>query len=98
MNQKEINAWRKAIENFSVKYDCFSTGDDSESYFSRSGCDCCPSGLAGDVLDVTCLTQENIKNKNFDEVEEIQLCGECLSALVNGDFSFLDYYLEGGEK
>lgn len=98
MNQKEITAWREAIEDFSKEYDCFSIVENTEEYFSRTGCDCCPDNLAGSVFDVRCITRENLKNKKFNEIEEIELCGSCLSALVNGDFSFLDFYFTRGDQ
>jgi hypothetical protein len=76
---------------FSTLYDCFSLKDgDAEAYFSRKGCEICCDG-AGDVYDVVHLAKKDIKNKNFNDVYESQLCGACLCSMVNGDDSDLDF-------
>ncbi len=64
---------------------------DAEEYFSHSGCDICPEGLAATVIDVAYRSRKDIDAKRFDKIHEGQLCGGCLCALVNGDDSDLDY-------
>lgn len=98
MKRSYCNSLLKARLAFSTLYDCFSTKDDSEPYFSRSGCEICPEGLAGEVQDVTYLAREDMDQKNFDNVYESEICGGCLCSLVNGDDTDLDYYCDDEDE
>lgn len=91
MKRSEANKILSDRIEFSKVYDAFSCKSD-DPYFSHRGCECCHS-LPTDVYEVTCLMREDINKKNFDDVYEVEVCGDCLVSLINGDDSDLDYYV-----
>lgn len=90
MKRSDCNNLLKARIDFSTGKYAFGTKDDSETYFSRQGCEICPDGLAGDISEVTYLLTEN----EGRAVYEADLCNGCLVSLVNADDSDLDYYCD----
>lgn len=93
MKRSEANKVLRARVEFSREYTMVNTVEDSEEYFSRTGCDICPDRLAGSVVDVRYLALADTTRDVFDNVHEGQLCGGCLCSVVNGDDSDLDYYV-----
>jgi len=98
MKRSYCNTLLKARLAFSTLYDCFSIKDGQESYFSRSGCEICPDGLAGDVLEVTYLARADMEKKEFGQVYESEICGGCLVSMVNGDDTDLDYMCDDEDE
>lgn len=98
MKRSYCNTLLKARIEFSTLYWGFSPKDDSEPYFSPSGCDICPDGLAGDVHDVTYLAKADTEAKNYDNHYEAEICNSCLCSLVNGDDSDLDYICDDEDE
>ncbi len=94
MKRSYCNDLLKARIEFSTLYYAFSTKDDSEPYFSHSGCEICPDGLAGDVHDITYLS----KDDKGREVHESEICNSCLCSLVNGDDTDLDYICDDDDE
>lgn len=91
MKRSEANKiYKKRIE-FSKIYDAFSV-EDEEPEFNRNGCECCES-LACDTFHVTALSRRDMKNKNFDDIYEFNICNGCIVSLINNDDSDLDYYV-----
>lgn len=104
MKRSEANLISKARGTWSAEYGCVSvlqdetTGENTEEYFSHSGCDICskfPSGGAGTVVDIVYRSHADMEQRKFGpgEIYDGRLCGDCLCALVNGDESHLDFYV-----
>lgn len=72
----------------------------ADPHFDHNGCDICgafESGGACNVYDCQSFLRTSLQNKTGEdrfEIHEHQLCGNCMSALVNGDDSDLDYYVD----
>lgn len=100
MKRSEFKATVKAREDWSSEYSCLSiktdeeTGEPTEEYFSSSGCDICPHGLAGSVYDAVYLSNADIKRKVFDNILEGQICGDCLCSIINGDYTGLEFSVD----
>jgi len=87
VSSKQVDKGGNDCTHKGVDCDC----ESSEEYFSHSGCDICPDGLAATVVDIVYLARKDIGAGKFTQVFEGQVCGGCLCALVNGDDSDLDY-------
>lgn len=101
MKRSYCNTLLKARLAFSTLYDCLSLKEDaenSEAYFSHHGCEICPEGLAGDVLEVTYLARADIEKDDFKNTYESDICNSCFCSLVNGDDSDLDYYCDDEDE
>jgi len=99
MKRSEMNEVLKARLDFSMEFEALSTKETEENpgcepSFSRTGCDICPDGKAGDVYNVVYLARADIEKKIFDNVYEGEICGGCLCSQVNGDDSDLDYHTD----
>jgi hypothetical protein len=84
MKRSEANQIKAKIIAFSTEYPDLSMIDE-ESFFSRSGCDCCDGG-GNNVYTCNAMDAEGLEY-------EVELCSQCLCAIYNDDFSFLDYYV-----
>lgn len=108
MKRSEANAIYMARAKFSAEFGCVSTGGHNslgepvseDEYFSRSGCDICPDGLAGTVMDIVYRSHADMEAKRFgaEHIYEGQVCGGCLCSLVNGDDSDLDYSVDDEDE
>jgi hypothetical protein len=68
---------------------CTTISPDDEGSFSRSGCDCCQTGLANTVYEC-----HGFNPKTREVVELGDVCHECLCYFANGD----DSEIEGGSN
>ena len=91
MKRSEYNNIIKKITEFESQYDCFSIKDDNPS-FTRTGCECC-QGLACNTYTTTGLSLNDIESNHFENILEFDICGDCLSVLINGDVTGIDYHV-----
>ena len=84
----EILARRIEVGN---EFSCFAT-EDSIPEFKSCGCEICNDG-GMNVYTCAALKWIDIEAGEFDATYTLELCPDCLCALVNGDNSDLDYYV-----
>jgi hypothetical protein len=107
MKRSEINEIYVNILKFESQFTCISVKVDhaldcygsecicesADPYFSNDGCECC-DGLAGEVYPCHGFTHEDADSRLFDNPIDFDICGDCLSVLINGDSSCLDYHVD----